>query len=370
MEAHEDLLIWAEDHGVTLNGIRPQRLPGRGFGIVATKSHEADEVLLQVPTKVLRSLHTVPKSISRKLPKVSVHAVLAADLALDESDKYSKWNAVLPTREDVKTMPLLWNAKLQDFLPRRGQEILAKQESKFKHHWEIVSKAFPSLTEEVYKYAWLLVNTRTFYYTDKKTEKLPKDDHMVLQPVADLFNHADTGCGVAYDTDGFTFTSKRAYAVGEEIHISYGGHSNDFLLVEYGFILGENRWDEVRIDEVILPELTNAQKEQLEYVSFLGNYVLDARDVCHRTQVALRIMCLPLGEWQDFVDGADDSTTKQAKVDQLLVKLLKKYEKTIKKTLTGIKGAKAGNEIQRQLLEDRWTQIQTLVEATVTRLSV
>lgn len=40
MEAHEDLLIWAEDNGVTLNGIRPQRLPGRGFGIVATKSHE------------------------------------------------------------------------------------------------------------------------------------------------------------------------------------------------------------------------------------------------------------------------------------------------------------------------------------------
>lgn len=31
-EVHEDLLTWAEIIGVEINGIRPMRLSGRGFG--------------------------------------------------------------------------------------------------------------------------------------------------------------------------------------------------------------------------------------------------------------------------------------------------------------------------------------------------
>lgn len=31
-EVHEELLSWAEDLGVRLQGIRPMRLSGRGFG--------------------------------------------------------------------------------------------------------------------------------------------------------------------------------------------------------------------------------------------------------------------------------------------------------------------------------------------------
>lgn len=31
-EVHEELLLWAEGLGVEMHGIRPMRLPGRGFG--------------------------------------------------------------------------------------------------------------------------------------------------------------------------------------------------------------------------------------------------------------------------------------------------------------------------------------------------
>lgn len=37
MEAYEELLIWAKDKGIVLNGVEPRRIPGRGMGIVATK---------------------------------------------------------------------------------------------------------------------------------------------------------------------------------------------------------------------------------------------------------------------------------------------------------------------------------------------
>ena len=37
MEAYEELLVWAKDKGIILNGVEPRRIPGRGMGIVATK---------------------------------------------------------------------------------------------------------------------------------------------------------------------------------------------------------------------------------------------------------------------------------------------------------------------------------------------
>ena len=37
MEDLKDLCWWAKDKGVGLNGITPQRTPGRGVGVVATR---------------------------------------------------------------------------------------------------------------------------------------------------------------------------------------------------------------------------------------------------------------------------------------------------------------------------------------------
>ena len=36
MDSSENLVLWAEDNGVELNGIKPQRIPGRGLGVIAT----------------------------------------------------------------------------------------------------------------------------------------------------------------------------------------------------------------------------------------------------------------------------------------------------------------------------------------------
>ncbi|KAJ9155649.1 SET domain-containing protein [Pleurostoma richardsiae] len=380
MEPQEELLAWAEEKGITLDGIRPQPFPGRGIGIITTRKIKPGELLLEVPTACLRTLETVPRSITSKLPRdMSVHGLLAAELALDKTAKHAKWNAVMPTRADLAGMPLVWPAEMQALLPAAAAELLRKQRGKLARDWAAVSAAYPSsLAEDDYRYAWLLVNTRTFYHVTPRTERLRRDDHMVLQPVADLFNHADAGCAVAFDEDSFSIRADRAYAKGEEVHICYGRHSNDFLLAEYGFVLlpsaspdghTPNRWDEARLDEAVLPELTARQRQMLEEASFLGGYVLDAETVCHRTQVALRAMCVPLSEWRDFVDGTDDGERHQEKVDRLLVSLLRKYARTIDGKLASIDALDVGEESQRALLRTRWEQILALVTGTIDRLT-
>ncbi|KAI2472339.1 SET domain-containing protein [Annulohypoxylon bovei var. microspora] len=370
MEPHEELLAWAISQDVKFTGIAPKRIPGRGIGLLATRAIKPEEVLLEVPTACLRSIDTVRKPIVRHLPKtISVHGLLATDLALDASAKYAIWNAVCPTPEDLVSMPLVWPKDLCALLPRAARDLLTKQDAKFICDWAAVSAAFPEKLDEArYKYAWMLVNTRTFYYVNAKLKRRVKDDHMCLQPVADLFNHGDEGCNVAFDNEGFAIKSERAYAKGEEVKICYGRHSGDFLLVEYGFVMDDNRWDEVLLDDVLLPRLSARQKERLEEVGFLGKYVLDRETVCHRTQVAVRLLCCGVREWKRFVDGIDDGERSQRGADQVLLDLLQEQDQIAEKIILEIKALTVGDQQQREVLVKRWRQIQDLVEANIASL--
>ncbi|KAI1460070.1 SET domain-containing protein [Annulohypoxylon moriforme] len=370
MESHEDLLEWATGQGVKMTGIAPKRIPGRGIGLLATRAIKPEEILLEVPTVCLRSIDTVRKPIARHLPKtITVHGLLAADLALDSSTKYAIWNAVCPTPEDLISMPLVWPKELRALLPKAARDLLAKQDAKFAKDWAMVSAAFPEKLDEArYRYAWMLVNTRTFYYINAKLKRRVKDDHMCLQPVADLFNHGDEGCNVAFDDEGFAVKSMRAYAKGEEVKICYGRHSGDFLLVEYGFVMDDNRWDEVLLDDVLLSRLSARQKERLEEVGFLGKYVLDGETVCHRTQVAARLLCCGVREWKRFVDGIDDGEHSQRAVDKVLLDLLSEQDRIAEKTISEIEALTVGDQQQREVLVERWRQIQDLVRTNIARI--
>ena len=278
---------------------------------------------------------------------------------------------MVPSQEDMSScVPLAWEdlSILQPYLPASAKSILSKQQAKFEKDWQVVSRAFPSLTREKYLYHWLLVNTRTFYHENPRTAKLRKDDRMILQPVADLFNHADvSGCEVAFSPASFTITAERDFEEGEEVYICYGKHTNDFLLVEYGFVLDENRWDEVCLDDVVLDEMSEDQKELLDQKGFLGNYVLDDRTPgCYRTQVALRLLCVPVNKWEELVDtGEDGGEAVQNKVDKLFVKILKKYLVRIERMVPELEEMNAGLECQRGVLIKRWIQIRGLVERTI-----
>ncbi|KAI1436908.1 SET domain-containing protein [Xylaria sp. CBS 124048] len=385
MDPLEELVDWATSQGVKLNGIIPSRIPGRGVGVIAARDIQADEIVLEVPTTSLRTLSTVPKSRLRKLSgdAVSIHGLLAADLALDKSSKYAPWSAICPRPEDLVTMPLLWPSELQALLPLRARELLEKQAAKSSRDCELVVAVFPELGgvdvdvdaekngegSRAYRHAWLLVNSRTFYYVDavlKRRRGLRRDDCLALMPVADLFNHADEGgCHVAFDADGFAFRATAPCREGDEVRICYGRHGGDFLLVEYGFVMEGNRWDEVLLDEVLLERLDESAKERLETAGFLGGYVLDSETVCHRTEVALRLLCCRLGEWMRFVDGSDGGEKSRAAVDALLLDLLKEYRDRVGSNIEKIQALQVGEKAQRDILMERWAQIGRLLDTRI-----
>lgn len=163
-----------------------------------------------------------------------------------------------------------------------------------------------------------------------------------------------------HDLKGFTITCNREYNPGEEVFLSYGPHSNDFLLVEYGFILDTNKWDETKLDHIIIPKLSKTRKEALDDRGFLGNYTIDPSQPCFRTQVVLRALALPGNRWRAFSDGFDEGADEREDVDGRLVEILKQYEREVDKVNKQVEDLSESD--RRSVLQKRWGQIRNIVE--------
>lgn len=329
--------------------------------------------MLSVPISALRTVQTVPRSVSKPIGTITVQGLLAVELAMDTSEVRAPWRAVLLTKEDFEeSMPIMWHPLLQALLPPASLSILENQKKKLSLDWTTVSTAFPTLSYDLYVYNWLIINTRTFYYTSPKIKNkkpLNRDDCLALIPFADYFNHADTGCEVTFSPSGYKICADRQIEKGEEIYISYGNHSNDFLLAEYGFILDENKWDEISLDEDILPLFSEEQKHILKEAGFLGKFVLDRETVCYRLQVALRLLCMTSNRWQRLVaNGLEDDDKHQVAVDKILLEALKAQLNRAHEKLKQVELLHCGLTSQRSTLSRRWKQIRLLLTTAISRI--
>lgn len=205
---------------------------------------------------------------------------------------------------------------------------------------KVFTPFLPPKSSELYKYLWLTISTRVFYWSypntaaahlPKKRASLTSDDCLAMCPFADYFNHTtwSQGCEVFSDNKGFRVSSTQAYKAGEEVLVSYGTHTNDFLLVEYGFLLSDNGDDSTTVDHVLLSKLSKAEKEILKEEDMLGKYTVSMTDgkptPCHRTLAALRLIALSVEHFHKFVAGVDDGRD-QRKIDDAFNLLLDEYE--------------------------------------------
>ncbi|KAK8000507.1 SET domain-containing protein [Apiospora arundinis] len=335
MTAHSELLKWAKAEGFQLNGIRPTSTSGCGTGIIA--SRKLKEPVLIVPIRAIRSVKTItPELFQQTPPAMPLHGLLAAELALDNTNTLAAWRHALPTMADITvTMPHMWREELQNLLPPPARNLLEKQQAKYRREWKMISQAIPSVREEEFRYYWFIINTRTFLHDVPETQHYNWEDRLALVPVADMFNHAESGCNVSYTPEHYTVTTDRAYEVGEEVFISYGDHSNDFLLAEYGFLMVNNCWDMISIDDIVIPRLDEAGKEELGRRDLLGKYMIHAeKGPCRRTLVALRMLCCPHEQWLQYVEGRDDGHGSQHAVNVLLCEVLGDLQRTIEENLS------------------------------------
>lgn len=127
-----------------------------------------------------------------------------------------------------------------------------------------------------------------------------------------------------------------------------------------GFLLAENKDDNTKLDHLITPLLTQSQKNLLGEHGYLGDYTLDAKGICYRTQVALRCTFTSAKKMQQFLAGTCDEEEDDAKVYAKCKSILRGYQVEIQAKLLELK--ESGELAARAELVMRWEQILAMVE--------
>ena len=182
--------------------------------------------------------------------------------------------------------------------------------------------------------------------------------------------HCVAQCGIQQRFDADILVE-----AGEEVLATYGGHSNDKLLVHYGFMLspdssGPSPDDEIRLDDILLAHLDENTQVQLQDMGYLGGYSLipSTNEICFKTQVAVRAQLLTSNEWEYFVSSGEDlGEDKSDEVAAWLKPHFEGYRKTAEyernlmqkryDTYTGHEGGKGNPVRATSLLVERWSQI-------------
>ncbi|RAH49862.1 ribosomal N-lysine methyltransferase, partial [Aspergillus brunneoviolaceus CBS 621.78] len=355
-EEHVAFMRWAKSQGVTINGITPARFPGRRLGMKATRTIEENEVMLSVPVSAMLTIDSIPSSFVEQFPSgSSIHCILAAFLSHGDAallKELEPWRKVWPSfREFEDTMPVLWPEHLRrsnsafekaagdsssessssaapssllfpsisglwntfqkepvgvDY-ETRYQNLLSQQENRLQAAWAHVRTVYPEIDWSTFAYYWFIINSRSFYYVSPgKAEPADWNDAIAMVPFADYFNHDDdAACEVIWTGENYLFKATRQYDQNEEIFMSYGSHSNDFLFVEYGFFLPTNPSDSIYLDDIIFQDLTIEQKKDLIGQDLFGNFELTSQisTIPRNIQAAAALKTMSRRDWKLWITG-------------------------------------------------------------------
>ena len=374
-DKHEAFTKWAKENGISINGVTPTSLPGKGLGITATRDLKKGEVVASMPSSALITYDSAFVREAGISSRVSVYGAVAAALTLrreDEGRWWRFWEATWPSRADFEdSMPLCWTEDEQVLLPPAAQQLLQRQEAKYERDLSMLRDCLPSADEESwFRHYWLIVNTRCFFWEyfskvrelRRRGKKLPRDECLALVPWGDYFNHADVGCTVIESPRGASITTDRAYKRGEEVVVSYGAHTNDYLLVEYGFTLphGRNKWDSMPITEHISYLLTASQRTLLEAHGYMGDYHMGSAGFCYRAQIALLATIMSSTRFTAFMAASDTTPMENEKLRKRLSQVCSSIRAEIQAGIEGCGKHAGGNATQ--VIRARWTQMMDMLK--------
>lgn len=245
---------------------------------------------------------------------------------------------MLPEIRELGLAPIVWKVLgvpncdvLWRMLPRSARKHAEAVVARFEKDYQVVTLTFPAaasyLTTEAFLWAWMCINSRCLYM--EMPQAKDANDNFTMAPYVDFLNHLDDDqCGIKIDTLGFHVVTSSKYLPGEEIFFSYGPHSNEFLLCEYGFSLPTNRWNYIDITDFIVPLLRPAHVEFLKNTGYHGEYTVNNTGMSFRTEIALAVLQesdpATSRKLQAFIDGVSDGLVYANKLKELLHHILQK----------------------------------------------
>ncbi|SGZ50227.1 CIC11C00000004934 [Sungouiella intermedia] len=348
-----------------------------GRGLYAADSIGSNERLVRIPPLFLMNFTTVLAHITKHNPEITLtepyyaniyvpptvddsvgklysklnlssllellsFQLLAMFLVLERSrGTLSYWKPFIDMQPEISELglaPVIWKVLdvancdlLWRMLPRSARKHAEAVVARFDKDYLTIQQKLPLVGQQIsrnnFLWAWMCINSRCLYMEIPQAKDA--SDNFTLAPYVDFLNHLnDDQCGIKIDTLGFHVMTSCKYLPGQELYFSYGPHSNEFLLCEYGFMLPENKWNYIDITDFIIPMLRPAHVEFLKIWGYYGEYTVNKSGMSFRTEIALAT--LQETSPQDsrrlkvFIDGISDGQVYTHRLRELLRKILQK----------------------------------------------
>lgn len=252
---------------------------------------------------------------------------------------------------------------------------MEKQQVVFDKHWELAQtylkddeklkiKLGKRLSKHDFQWSWLVVNSRCIY--QELSSQSTRDDNYACSPLIDMINHVPSDvphCKLSYDIKGLSIITQSSYRPGAEVFISYGAHSNEHLLCDYGFVIPHNSDNSLDLDDVVCKLLESWHISMLMELGYYEDYTIDLQGMMSfRTEVALRVALLTEQDCMEgsdrcrklthFVNGRSDGRQELPEVFSLLFRVLEQEMKATDAALLKLEQCPQDGNIR--LLKQLW----------------
>lgn len=355
--------------------IRVKDVQSSGRGIYADSAISAREKLVRIPRSYLLNFSTVVAHITKFNPKITLSEphYLQLHVPTTPSDSvtemYAQWDLdtllglssfqlvgmflvlerkrqsssfwkpfidMLPPIEELSLAPMVWRVlqvpqcdMLWRLLSRSAKKHSEAVLARFEKDYDVVTAldALGIIDRTDFLWAWMCINSRCLYMEVPQAKD--SADNFTMAPYVDFLNHlSEDQCGIKIDSHGFHVLTSCSYRPEEELYFSYGPHSNEFLLCEYGFTLPQNRWNFIDITDYIQPLLRPNHVAFLKETGYYGDYTVNAEGMSFRTEIAFATLQESVPhesrKLKAYVEGMSDGAVFEKKLKIMLRKILEK----------------------------------------------
>ncbi|KAK9061232.1 hypothetical protein SSX86_018412 [Deinandra increscens subsp. villosa] len=223
-----------------------------GRSLFACKPIQPGDCILKVPYSVQLAPDNLHPSINSVLGEdvsnvVKLALVILVHQRLGQASEWAPYISCLPHVADMHST-IFWSDEelkmirisslYHETLKHKAQ--IEKDFSSIKHVLDRFPEYFEHVTLHEFKHAYNLVESRAWVSTRGVS----------MIPFADFFNH-DAYSETDVLSDDFKQVSEvisdENYAPGDEVLIRYGKFSNARLLLDFGFIIPCNKYDQVKV---------------------------------------------------------------------------------------------------------------------------
>ncbi len=225
--ALERALAWAKGAGASWDGIEFPIDADGNASARACRDLSRGEPILTIPRRLMIIDNELGGSATGR-------DALAAWLPLEARDPTSRWRAHLDAQPaHLAELPMFHDeADLAQLAGTTAYELAADDARAVRSRYAQLS---PELRERISlaEFAWgcAIVTSRAFHAPGSVEPRI------ALLPIVDFMNHRLGDTTWSYDPKAamFVVTTERTFAIGDEVHFSYGDRSNTHLFVHYGF---------------------------------------------------------------------------------------------------------------------------------------